>query len=327
MFSLICRITGISLTILLLIIIIVKIVKFLWISFIAKDFQWFKTDSNQQIWALITGSTDGIGLCYAKEMAKLGYNLILISRNEFKLNKTKEEIKEKHINCEIITIALDFTRIDIYEEIERKLKNLDEIHVLINNVGTAYPNSCPEFFTQIPETMNFINCSINVNIFSCIRLINMILPKMEVKGRGVIINISSFTALFPIPLLSLYSATKVFIDHFSQSLHYEYKDKGIIIQSVLPFYVSTNMTKNISTNFMIPSPQKFTESALKTIGIEKRTFGFITHKIFGKFTQLVGNYLKMRFAFNHFKEIRRRFYANENLNKININLFIPSFKM
>jgi len=214
-------------------------------------------------WAVITGATDGIGLSYAKAMAQKGYNLVLMSRSDLKLNKVKKDIQLNYHNCiQIKTIAVDFSQLDIYDYIEEELKKLGKIHVLINNVGMCY--KYPEFFAKI-DNKQFINDMINVNIHSMTRMINIVLPQMIEKQSGIIINISSYSANFPAPLLALYSATKIYGDYLSRALAEEYSREGIIIQSVRPYYVSTNMIRNPKTSFMVPSADQFVKSVLKLL--------------------------------------------------------------
>uniref|UniRef100_A0A8C4QLR4 Uncharacterized protein n=1 Tax=Eptatretus burgeri TaxID=7764 RepID=A0A8C4QLR4_EPTBU len=71
---------------------------------------------------------------------------------------------------------------------------------------------------------------INVNIMSVVKMTQLVLPGMLERSRGIIINITSATALFPCALLSLYSASKAYIDFFSCALDIEYRSRGIIVQ-------------------------------------------------------------------------------------------------
>ncbi|RXM96696.1 Testosterone 17-beta-dehydrogenase 3 [Acipenser ruthenus] len=87
-------------------------------------------------WAVITGGTDGIGRAYAFELAKRGMNIVLISRTLEKLNKVAKEI-EDDTGRSVKVIASDFTREDIYENIEDNLKGLD-VGILVNNVGMLF---------------------------------------------------------------------------------------------------------------------------------------------------------------------------------------------
>jgi 17beta-estradiol 17-dehydrogenase / very-long-chain 3-oxoacyl-CoA reductase len=106
---------------------------------------------------------------------------------------------------------------------------------------------------------------INVNILSVTEMTAIVLPHMEKQRRGLIINISSFSAVYPTPLLSLYAATKNAVDMFSRSLSAEYAGTGILIQSVLPAYVATKMSKIKKPTLMAPSAADYVKSALRTV--------------------------------------------------------------
>ena len=71
----------------------------------------------------------------------------------------------------------------------------------------------------------------------------LVLKGMEERKRGAIVNIASVSGTAPMSLLTVYSATKVYVDYFSQALHHEYKGKGIFVQSVVPHFVASKMSK------------------------------------------------------------------------------------
>ena len=76
------------------------ILSFVWTTFLANylgfGVKWLSGDN---VWAVITGGTDGIGLQYAKQLAKKGYSLMIISRSEDKLNSVAKTIKQEYPNC------------------------------------------------------------------------------------------------------------------------------------------------------------------------------------------------------------------------------------
>ena len=92
---------------------------------------------------------------------------------------------------------------------------MNNIRIIINNVGICYPGNKPEFFSEIGDLNNFIDDIINVNIVSHTKMTSLILKRMIHNEEGVIINMSSLSAISPVPLLSIYSATKVIQEYFN----------------------------------------------------------------------------------------------------------------
>ncbi|XP_063327274.1 very-long-chain 3-oxoacyl-CoA reductase-B [Pelmatolapia mariae] len=228
-------------------------------------------------WAVVTGATDGIGKAYAEELARKGFAIVLISRSQEKLDDVAKAIASK-CGVETKTIQADFSAVDIYSKIEEGLTGL-EIGVLVNNVGMSYPY--PEFFLSVPNLDTFIDTLVNINITSVCQMTRLVLPQMVERKKGAILNISSASGMYPVPLLTVYSASKAFVDYFSQGLQAEYKSKGIIIQSVLPFFVATKLSKIRRATLDKPSPERYVASQLNTVGLQTQTNGYLPHAIMG----------------------------------------------
>ncbi|XP_029614147.1 very-long-chain 3-oxoacyl-CoA reductase-A [Salmo trutta] len=234
-------------------------------------------------WAVVTGATDGIGKVYAEELARKGFAVILISRSQDKLDDVARQLEEQY-KVETKTIAVDFGLSDIYPKIEAGLAGL-EIGVLVNNVGISYPY--PEYFLHIPDLDNFITNMINVNMTSVCQMTRLVLPRMVERSKGVVLNISSASGMYPVPLLTVYSSSKAFVDFFSRGLQEEYKAKGIIVQSVLPFFVATKMTRIRKPTLDKPTPERYVAAELTTIGLQDQTNGYFPHAVMGWLTTVL----------------------------------------
>uniref|UniRef100_A0A3P9QGS5 Hydroxysteroid (20-beta) dehydrogenase 2 n=1 Tax=Poecilia reticulata TaxID=8081 RepID=A0A3P9QGS5_POERE len=241
-------------------------------------------------WAVVTGATSGIGKAYATELARRGLDVVLIGRSDERLLKVAQKIKNKY-GRKTHTIRVDFTEGNsIYSTIARELHDL-QIGILVNNVGMV----CNDHFAYFMETADQkkkITDIINCNILSVPQMSRLVLPQMVLRGRGLIINISSEMGLRPHPLVTLYSATKTFVIHFSQCLHAEYKSEGITVQCVTPFMVSTNMTKNLKVSFFVKSAPGFVYDALNTVGHSTFTSGCLSHAL-QAFSILLPDWLRM----------------------------------
>ena len=251
-------------------------------------------------WAVITGCTRGIGYYYAKELAARNMNLLLIGRNTKKLNEMKENFENQYgVTIEIVP-DIDFSSQDssssIYRKIEKCLVNKD-LGILVNNIGSIL--AYPMFFNEMSEE-DLINM-IKTNIVATSLMTKLILPKMEEKGRGAVINIASVSGLSPQPLQTVYAATKAYVDFFSRGLNYEYGSKGITVQTICPSYVCTEMTsfsKTLSTpSPFVPLPEDFVCSAVKTIGYTNYTTGFWSHALMLPFAYMPRFVMKMNERF------------------------------
>eukprot|EP00357_Protocruzia_adherens_P033656 CAMPEP_0115020028 /NCGR_PEP_ID=MMETSP0216-20121206/29841_1 /TAXON_ID=223996 /ORGANISM="Protocruzia adherens, Strain Boccale" /LENGTH=317 /DNA_ID=CAMNT_0002391703 /DNA_START=123 /DNA_END=1076 /DNA_ORIENTATION=- len=186
-------------------------------------------------WALVTGSTDGIGKALSLALASKGFNIVLVSRNEQKLRKVREEIERRH-GVNVKHLVCDFSECNFEaKHLEEVFKEIDRMNVsiLVNNVGIAQAD---EFDFQEESV---ISDMLNVNICPQVFLSHFLLPKfLRREKRSAIINLSSVFGVDAIPYFSVYGATKAFNDVFSHAMHYEYKSK-VDVLSVKPLRVIT----------------------------------------------------------------------------------------
>uniref|UniRef100_A0A7N6FCN5 Hydroxysteroid (17-beta) dehydrogenase 3 n=1 Tax=Anabas testudineus TaxID=64144 RepID=A0A7N6FCN5_ANATE len=220
-------------------------------------------------WAVVTGASEGIGRAYAFALAERGMNVVIMSRTKETLNQVAKEIGET-TGQRVKVIVTDFTKENVFSEIEDQLKDLN-IGVLVNNVGML-PSVIPCRFLDSADLDQIITKVINCNVKT--------MAKVRVyMGKGVIVNISSGIASIPFPLYSMYAASKVFVERFSQGLQAEYKAKGIIIQAVAPFGISTRMAAYQKPNIVTLSPEDFVKSSLQYLRAGDKTNGSVCHTV------------------------------------------------
>jgi len=186
--------------------------------------------------AFITGATSGIGGAFACHFAQKGYDLIITGHPDDKIPPCIEQMKEKY-NASIEIIFADLAKENDIARVEEIIKREQKIEILINSAGFTFWK--PFWMNNVKE----LESMIKVHISAPVRFIYAALPKMIVKKKGVIINLSSLSSFMPVPKDSMYSATKLFHNSFMESLHCSVKDKGIKVQVLCPGFVYSNFHK------------------------------------------------------------------------------------
>lgn len=97
----------------------------------------------------------------------------------------------------------------------------------------------PMYVGEVPEDMLWN--IINVNIGATTLMTRIVIGQMQKRGKGAIVNLSSGSAFQPLPLMTVYAATKIYIKSFSEALRLEYSKFGLTIQHLTPYFVKTNM--------------------------------------------------------------------------------------
>ncbi|MES0059531.1 SDR family oxidoreductase [Mesorhizobium sp. M0025] len=183
--------------------------------------------------ALVTGASSGIGAIYADRLARRGYDLILVARNQKKLDGVARHISGVTGRA-VRTVAADLNDKADRGRIEALLRGGSGISMLVNNAGLGAVSSILETDVDAMDDM------IELNVTAVTRLTYAAAPAFVARGAGSIINISSAMGLWPELLNGVYGATKAYVTAFTLSLHKELADKNIAVQAVLPGAVQTN---------------------------------------------------------------------------------------
>lgn len=227
--------------------------------------------------SLITGASSGIGKDMAKVLASKGYDLILVARDEEKLNQTVEELKEKY-KIKVEAIATDLSNEENCKELYKKVQDID---VLINNAGFG---DCGNF------TSTFLNKElkmIHTNIIAYHILTKLYLIDMKAKGSGKILNVASIAGFMPGPLMSTYYATKSYVVRLSEGIREELKKEksNVQISILCPGPVDTNFNNIANVKFHLREANSMEVAKYAIKKMEKGKF-YIVPGIDVKFAKL-----------------------------------------
>lgn len=183
--------------------------------------------------ALITGASSGIGAVYADRLAKRGYSLILVARNEQRLVAVADRIRNA-TGRQVTSLAADLNVKADLAKVEKVLRDDPSIAVLVNNAGVGSVASILSADVDAMEAM------IDLNITALTRLTYAAAPAFVARGNGTIINISSAVGIAVEALNGVYSASKSYVLSFGHVLQRDLADKGVRVQTVLPAATATD---------------------------------------------------------------------------------------
>ncbi|GAB2220430.1 hypothetical protein Droror1_Dr00008080 [Drosera rotundifolia] len=234
-------------------------------------------------WAIVTGSTDGIGKAFACQLARKGLNLVLVSRDPTKLDAVSDQIRREVLGTKVMTIVLEFGGKGMeagIEELGKAIGGLD-VGVLVNNVGISYPTAM--YFDEVDEEVWMR--VVRVNVEGTTKVTRGVLHGMIERRRGLIVNVGSGAGIIvpSHPLYAIYAATKAYVDQFSRSLYVEYKSFGIDVQCQLPLYVATKMVSKLASTekatLFTPTAQDYAAAAVRRVGYEPRCSPYWAHSL------------------------------------------------
>jgi short-subunit dehydrogenase len=191
--------------------------------------------------ALITGASTGIGAVYADRLAKRGYDLILVARDETRLNALADRLRtETGVTVEVV--KADLTNKADLLKVEQRLASDAAITALINNAGVAGAN---DFLGSDPDAFDKM---IQLNVASLTRLAAAAARNFVPRNAGTIINLASVVGLMPELNMPVYGATKAFVTYLTQGLRVQFGDSAVRLQAVLPGATRTEIWERSGTD-------------------------------------------------------------------------------
>ena len=191
--------------------------------------------------ALVTGASSGIGRDMAIYLDKLGFDVVLVSRDKEKLEKVKDELKGK---TEIV--PMDLSNSENCKELYNKVKDID---ILVNNAGFGTFGSFDA--TDLDKEIDLID----TNVKAMHILAKLYLKDMLQKDKGHILNVASIAGFMPGPLMCAYYASKAYVVRLSEGIREELRKKksNVKISVLCPGPVDTNFNDVAGVRFKLPS--------------------------------------------------------------------------
>ncbi|WP_019508208.1 SDR family oxidoreductase [Pleurocapsa sp. PCC 7319] len=220
--------------------------------------------SPNQLRAIVTGASSGIGRATALAFAKSGIELALVSRSAVKLKTVADEVQAlgTHVKVNIYPIDLAVT-----DQVKQKITGIWEhfgpVDILVNNAGMGYTNSI--YDTTLDDWQKILNLNLT-SVFQCIQ---GVLPQMRDRQRGTIINVASIAAFNAFPDWGAYSVSKAALVALSKTLSVEERSNGIRTVTISPGSVNTPIwdTETVQADFnreAMLTPEIVAQSILHT---------------------------------------------------------------
>ena len=173
--------------------------------------------------ALITGASAGLGVEFARQLAKRGERLVLVARRKDRLEALAAELGNAR------AVALDLGEAGAVERLLADLAAAGEhVDTLVNNAGFGLAGKFAALDGRRQREM------IDLNIGALTELTHALLPVMTARKRGGILNVASTAAFQPGPGMAVYFATKAYVLSFTEALHEEFRGSGIRVTALCP---------------------------------------------------------------------------------------------
>ncbi len=219
--------------------------------------------------ALVTGASGGLGLEFARLLAKEYCDLVLVARNEGKLNGIKREL-EKEYGITAWVCPCDLSRVDAALGVYQFTQAHDlEIDALINNAGFGDSGKFAESNWRKQYEM------VQVDITALMQLTHCFLPGMIERKHGKILNLSSVAAFCAGPGMSVYYASKAFVRSFSEAVAEEVKGIGVTVTALCPgptatgFEAAADMGKGSKMFKKAAKPEDVAKAGIRALRLGK----------------------------------------------------------
>jgi hypothetical protein len=211
-------------------------------------------------WALVTGASMGIGEAFARALAGRGMHVVLCARSADRLAALAGEIQARH-GVRAAVVAADLSRPGEAARAWAEAGAEGPIHLLVNNAGFGLHGRFDELPADRQAEMVALNCT------AVLQLAHLALGAMRPRGSGGIINVGSVAAFQPVPMKSVYAATKAFVLSLSEAMAEENRGSGVHILCLSPGPTPTGFQAVAGTRVQLGQPGVLTAEAVVQAGL------------------------------------------------------------
>ena len=178
--------------------------------------------------ALLTGASSGIGHSMAKILAGQGWNLVIVGRSKDILENMRDELSSKN-GVKVTVVEADLSLDGASQKVYNEVREAGiEVDYLINCAGIG------DFGLFIDSDLKRQEDMIHINDLALVSMTGLFVPDMVARGHGRVLNVSSVAAFQPGPLMSIYYASKAFVQSFSEAMAVELKGTGVKVSVLCP---------------------------------------------------------------------------------------------
>lgn len=213
-------------------------------------------------WALVTGASSGIGEAFARDLAAIGLNVILVARRTDRMESLKQDVEGKY-DIQIEVATLDLSRPDFLDSLLKACEGKD-IGLIISNAGFGLKGLHHEIPLDSLSTMLDVNCR------AALMISHSFIPRLIERGRGGIILTSSMEGFFGVPWSAAYSASKAYVLSLGEALWSELRMHNIDVLVLAPGSTDTetHIAQGINREDLpgLKSPEEVARLGLEQLG-------------------------------------------------------------
>ncbi|KAE8447497.1 hypothetical protein EG329_010627 [Mollisiaceae sp. DMI_Dod_QoI] len=256
---------------------VLKIFHFVWIHFLRRSsitrYRHNHHSSSASPWAIVTGSSDGIGRAYAYELANLGFNVVLHGRNSSKLHHVRHDLQVEypHLQFRILVLDASFSGPQATKSMIDAVETLKDLHItiLINNVGTGQKHDGPVLQSFTETTSADVDLLMNINARFPLQFTHAVLPLLLSHGGPALIITMGSIAEIGMPFLATYASLKSVDLAFSRALRRDIRAQGrdnVEVIGMMTAGVTDVEWDRSPKDLSRPSSGEYAKKALEMVG-------------------------------------------------------------